>query len=74
MTVQVRFGTGKRSSRHWMVCDCADRSQKQCLFDEETALRRGDPPRCIRHGSLLFSHSGLTGMSREQARKRLDEA
>lgn len=59
--------------RHWMVCDpLGQRSETPCLFDEETALRRGDPPRCIRHGALLFSDTTLDGMTREQARKRLD--
>jgi hypothetical protein len=62
------------SSRHWMVCDVTDRRETQCLFDEETALRRGDPPRCIRHGALLFSDTTLDGLTREQARKRLGEA
>lgn len=58
---------------YWMVCDSTDRNQKQCLFDEATALKRGDPPRCIRHGALLFGDSTLTGMSRDAARKKLDD-
>jgi hypothetical protein len=56
-----------------MVCDQWDRNQKNCLFDERTALKRGDPPRCIRHGALLFSQTHLNGLTREQARKKLDE-
>jgi hypothetical protein len=67
------FGAGRRASRHWMVCDVTDRRETPCLFDEEAALRRGDPPRCIRHGALLFSDTTLTGMAREDARKRLNE-
>jgi hypothetical protein len=57
---------------HWMVCDVgASRKETPCLFDEATALRRGDPPRCIRHGALLFSDTTLNGMTREQARERI---
>jgi hypothetical protein len=56
-----------------MVCDVTDRWETQCLFDEETALRRGDPPRCIRHGALLFGDTTLDGLTREMARKRLSE-
>ena len=62
-----------RQRRLWMVCDCMDRNQTQCLFDEDTALKRGDPPRCIRHGALLFSDTTLNGLTREQARARLSE-
>jgi hypothetical protein len=60
------------SKPHWMVCDVTDKRQTRCLFDENTALKRGDPPRCIRHGALLFSASYLDGMERKEARKRLD--
>jgi hypothetical protein len=59
--------------RYWMVCDVTDRRETSCLFDEDTALKRGDPPRCIRHGCLLFSDTTLNGMTRDQARKRLDQ-
>lgn len=55
--------------RYWMVCDD---TKSPCLFDEDTALRRGDPPRCIRHGALLFNCSHMTGMSRADARRQLD--
>ena len=58
-----------------MVCEplgFSYRHETVCLFDEKTALRRGDPPRCIRHGALLFSDITLDGMTRDQARKRLD--
>lgn len=58
---------------HWMVCDVTKRNETQCLFDEDTALKRGDPPRCIRHGALLFSDTTLDGLSREAARKKLTE-
>lgn len=58
--------------KYWMVCDFSGRYEKQCLFDEETGLKRGDPPRCIRHGSLLFTDTSLNGFTREQARERLD--
>ncbi len=60
--------------RHWMVCDLLGSSHKNdtpCLFDEEAALRRGDPPRCIRHGALLFSDSSLDGLSRDRAREHI---
>ena len=58
----------------WMVCDVTDRNETRCLFDEETAMRLGDPPRCIRHGALLFNAPrSLDGLSRETARKRLTE-
>ena len=60
-------------ARHWMVCDVMDRRETACLFDEETALKRGDPPRCIRHGALLFGQRHLDGLTRKDARKRLDE-
>lgn len=55
----------------WMVCDVTDRRETPCLFDEEAGLRRGDPPRCIRHGSLLFSDKTLDGLSRDEAKKRI---
>jgi len=67
-------------SNHWMVCEVADRGQrdKPCLFHESTGMKRGDPPRCIRHGALLFSDSTLNGMSRVEAgrlvRQRHEEA
>jgi hypothetical protein len=59
----------------WMVCDITDRRETQCLFDEETALRKlGDPPRCIRHGALMFAAPHyLDGLSREAARKYLND-
>lgn len=57
------------SRRHWMICDD---TKSPCMFDEEAALKRGDPPRCIRHGALLFSERRYDGLSREQARKLLD--
>jgi hypothetical protein len=58
-----------------MICDVGVgfRLQTPCLFDEDTALRRGDPPRCIRHGALLFNDTTLDGYSREEARKRVRE-
>lgn len=57
-----------------MVCDCfAYRDETPCLFDEKTALQRGDPPRCIRHGALLFSDTTLNGLTRERAKARLRE-
>jgi hypothetical protein len=63
------------AKRHWMVCDVGpSRRDTPCLFDEDTALRRGDPPRCIRHGALLFSDTTLDGFTREQARKSIREA
>jgi len=62
---------------HWMVCDCGHYVsaplKKPCLFDEGAGLRRGDPPRCIRHGALLFSDSTLSGMTREEARRVVRE-
>jgi hypothetical protein len=58
---------------HWMVCDVMDRRETACLFDEETALRRGDPPRCIRHGALLFGAMHLDSLRRTEARIRLDQ-
>jgi hypothetical protein len=71
--MHVRFAASPRKTRHWMVCEpLGQRDQTPCLFDEETALRRGDPPRCIRHGALLFSARHLDGFSREEARRRLD--
>lgn len=57
---------------HWLVCDVTDHKQTQCLFDEHTALKMGDPPRCIRHGALLFSDTALDGMARDAARKHID--
>lgn len=60
-------------TKRWMVCDVTDRRETQCLFAEETALGRGDPPRCIRHFALLFGASHLDGLSRPDARKRLDQ-
>lgn len=58
--------------RYWMVCDCTDRNQTPCLFDEETALKRpGAFPRCIRHGALLFSDSTLNDLDRVAATKKL---
>jgi hypothetical protein len=54
----------------WMVCDVTDRNEKSCLFNEESA--RGDPPRCIRHGALLFGAKHLDGLSQDAARKQLD--
>ena len=56
-----------------MVCEVTDRSKTQCLFEERDALRRGDPPRCIRHGALLFSDTRLDGMTRCMARALLNE-
>jgi hypothetical protein len=56
------------SKFRWMVCDQLGRNKgKPCLFDEHTALRMGDPPRCIRHGALLFGDSSLDGNSRAEA-------
>lgn len=64
-----------RKHKHWMVCDVGPgrRGETPCIFDEDTALKRGDPPRCIRHGALLISDISLDGMTREQARKRINE-
>ena len=60
--------------RYWMTCDPIGRSKnKPCLFDEETGLKRGDPPRCIRHGALLFSDVTLNGMSRAEAERIVRE-
>lgn len=56
----------------WMVCDpLGSRNETPCLFDEATAMQRGDPPRCIRHGALLFGDSTLDGLTREQAKRRV---
>jgi len=57
--------------KRWMVCD--EMKATPCLFDEEAGLKRGDPPRCIRHGALLFSQRHLDGLSRDEARKRIDQ-
>ncbi len=67
--------TYRRNKRHWMTCDPIGRRSydKPCLFDEETALRRGDPPRCIRHGALLFSDTTLDGMSLREAQRIVKE-
>jgi hypothetical protein len=59
--------------KHWMVCDVTDRNETRCLFDEVTALKRGDPPRCIRHGSLFFGDSRLDGLGQKDARKLLSQ-
>jgi hypothetical protein len=70
MSVPVRFGVRfTRKPRYWMVCDTTKATP--CLFDEDTALRLGDPPRCIRHDALLFSDTSLNGLSREDAKKRI---
>lgn len=68
------------TKRYWFTCDSIGRghAEKPCLFDEETVMRKlADPPRCIRHGALLFCDSTLDGMYREQAqsviRKRMNE-
>lgn len=68
----IAYNAQKRYA-HWMVCDVGPgfRHETPCLFDEQTALRMGDPPRCIRHGALLFSDTTLDGLSREQAHKRM---
>lgn len=57
----------------WMTCEVREgrgsTKDKPCLFAEAVGMRRGDPPRCICHGALLFTDSTLNGMRRDQADK-----
>lgn len=42
-----------------------------CLYTERSMRRlKGDPPRCIKHGSILEWVSWLSGMSEPDARRR----
>lgn len=65
------------SAPSWMLCEVTEgrgsRKDKPCLFSEAVGMRRGDPPRCIRHGALLFSDSTLNGMSRDAANRVVRE-
>lgn len=71
--VNVGSDMTRSPRRCWMICDVIDRHETPCLFDEETVIYniKSDPPRCIRHGALLFSDTTLDGMTRQQAKARL---
>jgi hypothetical protein len=73
--IMALFAPYKKHPRAWMVCEPMGYRQNEtpCLFDEETGMRRGDPPRCIRHGALLFSDTTLNGLTREQAKRKLSD-
>jgi hypothetical protein len=51
----------------WLVCD-----DGVCLYNENSLRRiKSDPPRCIKHGAILFTRTELNGMSRDEARAEL---
>lgn len=57
----------------WLVCDDGY-GERACLYSEESMERlRSDPPRCVRHGSILHWAHFLEGLTRKEARAKLDE-
>jgi hypothetical protein len=55
---------------HWLICEPMS-NERPCLYEERRALRhlKSDPPRCIKHGALLFSQSYYNGWAREDVRR-----
>lgn len=57
----------------WFVCD-----KGICLYDGAAVSRMLDrpngpnDPRCIKHGALLFSDPAYDGLSRKQAKQKLE--
>ena len=55
-------------TRVWFVCD--ESRQTPCIYSNEAVGKlKSDPPRCIRHGSLLFSTARHDGMTRAEVEK-----
>ena len=55
-------------ARQWHVC-----GRGICLYDGNAVDRMPhDPQRCIKHGEILESVPQFDGLTREQARERLD--
>lgn len=50
---------------HWYVCD-----KDICIVAEHVGDRRD---RCIKHGAILTPRYRLNGLTRTEARKKLDE-
>jgi hypothetical protein len=54
--------------RVWFVCD--ERRGTPCIYSNEALGKlKSDPPRCIRHGALLFSTARHDGMSRSDVER-----
>jgi hypothetical protein len=57
--------------RSYLICD-ARSNETPCVYCE-TSLRklRSDPPRCIKHGNILFTETAFNGLDRREIRKQL---
>lgn len=54
----------------WYICDGLHHGP--CLYDAALADRKG-MERCVKHGDILVGAPSLAGMSRKDARKKLDQ-
>lgn len=62
-----------REPEKWLVCTDGY-GGRRCLYSERgMESLRSDPPRCVRHGSILLWAHELDGLSRKEARAKLDE-
>ena len=60
--------------RIWFVCDVMNRYETPCVYSNEAVGKlRSDPPRCVRHGALLFSTARYDGWTREQVQKEVQQ-
>lgn len=63
-------------SENWLVCDNGSRhGGSVCLYSESAVARlKSDPPRCLKHGIILDWASDLRGLTRAEARAKIDRS